>query len=150
MCLFRGVPHLHPIIYPSYNTSTGPMSVLGVPSDWSLVPSKGVPCPRQGVPQFKIGYHPGQDRTGYSWTGCAASLTLIAVSCRKSVFLIVFLVCCKERRQPLTNLIFFISKFWQNMADPKHPLPKDPLVCVARLSFENKFASHFFLLLRFM
>ena len=61
----RGTPS------PSHNTSTGPMSFLwgtpvigprslprGYPSDWSRVPSWGVPSPRWGYP-----------RTGYPQPG---------------------------------------------------------------------------------
>ena len=35
VCSGGGVPYLHPIISPSHNTSTGPMSFLGVPHNTS-------------------------------------------------------------------------------------------------------------------
>ena len=65
--LGAGVSHLHPIVFPSHNASTGPMSFLGgYPSDWSL-PGGGVtpvPDPRQGgtpswgTPWPGMGYPP--------------------------------------------------------------------------------------------
>ena len=46
---------------PSHNTSTRPMSFLGVyPSDWSQVPSWGYPSPRWEYPILR--YPPGQGR----------------------------------------------------------------------------------------
>ena len=75
-----GVPHLHPIILPlvpfpfqgtspSHNTSTGPMSFLGNPSDWSWVPSGGrggTPVPDRGVTPVPSGEIP-QSQTVPGW-----------------------------------------------------------------------------------
>ena len=56
---------------PSHNTSTGPMSFLGGvnPSDWSQVPSRGVPQSQAGYPSPRggtpvLGYPQSQDRMG--------------------------------------------------------------------------------------
>ena len=67
VCLFRwGVPYLHPIISPSYNTSTGPMSFLGVPHNTSTssmsfpghTPVSGSRSLPSGVPQSQMGGYP--------------------------------------------------------------------------------------------
>ena len=70
----KGVPHVHPIIFPV----TGPMSLPGgypsfrfflrslVPGPFPgryPVPGRGVPQSQTGAPgQYRMGYHPGQDR----------------------------------------------------------------------------------------
>ena len=93
-CLFRwGIPHLHPIISLSHNTSIGPMSFLGVPLSQTQI---GVyPSPRHGgTPgQVRMGQpppsqgwgNPPPPQAGYAMTRYTAGGTPLAVSRRRTV-----------------------------------------------------------------
>ena len=69
--------------FPSHNTSTGPISFLGYPSDWSQVPSQWgtTSCPSQGVshPYLAGGtavLARGYPKIGYLITFCMSTVLL--------------------------------------------------------------------------
>ena len=96
---------------PSHNTSTGPMSFLsplgggGCPSDWSRVPSLGVPQSQMGVLPARSGWGTIVEvfpvvsifhSAGYAWTGYAAGGTPLVVSRMRTFLFQRYLACCTE------------------------------------------------------